>query len=137
MNYSTTGCARTSCTKKDRCVLYANYLRQLADSEVLNLINDEKIVQTDAGCDHFTVTEVQRFAYGFKWLAGTIPAVNIPLLQRDGEFSSGAMYYRSRRGQRGMSPAAQEKFLALVKRLGGDPSVPFDRYHDEVVLVKG
>lgn len=51
-------------------------------------------------------------------------------------FGSDASYYRTRRGERPITPALQEKILECVRAAGGNPNVGFDRY-TTVTVYKG
>lgn len=137
MKTTNIGCAATICARKTECALFANYQRQLAEDDNLHILNPEKTPQTAEGCDAFTIAVTQRFAYGFKALVGTIPRVNVSRLRGITDFTCRTTYYRHYRGEQGLSPEEQTKLLDAVRSLGGDPNVPFDRYQDELVYVRG
>lgn len=131
-----TGCTFSTCAIKDKCVRYANYLSQLQESDTLSILNPHKVEQTDEGCPHYLVKTVQRFAYGFKALSGSIPSANAGWLMYKSHLGGKSTYYRYYRGERSLSPTEQQRFLSVVKELGGNPDIGFDRYQDQTVYVK-
>ena len=52
-------------------------------------------------------------------------------------FGSESTYYRTKRGERPLTPAQQQAILQQVQKAGGNPSVGFDRYEDVVVYREG
>ena len=130
---NTTGCTHSTCAKKDRCVRYANYQRQFTESDTLSIINPIHVCQTDDGCEYFLIETKQRFAYGFKALAGSVPKKYYDSLLTASSLGSRSTYYRYYRGEKGLSPTEQQQFLSIIRSLGGNPDIPFDRYEEETV----
>lgn len=133
---TSTTCVADSCPLKNNCARYANHQRQLAESEVITIINPTKITITENGCQHRLTESSQCYAFGFKNLAGTIPSATARILHSKSELGSRSNYYRYYRGEKGLSPSEQQRFLNVIKELGGNPEVGFDRYEDIIIYVK-
>lgn len=129
-------CPLADCPKKDECARHSFYLKALAESESLTILNTTRFEPGPDGCEHFIVPRKERLAYGFRRLADTIPIGNARKMSWGFYFGSESTYFRTKRGERPISPATQASILQHVKAAGGDPSVGFDRYEDTIVYVR-
>ena len=90
----------------------------------------------DNGCEHRLVRKTVRMAYGFKKLYNSIPKGNANYFWSTAGLGCESTYYRHKRGDYPLGPEMQRRLLEKIKEKGGNPAVGFDRYADEVVLVK-
>ncbi len=132
-----TGCTLSTCAKKDKCVHYASYQYQLAESDTISIINQDKVTLTGINCPYYLIRTSQNYAYGFKALAGSVPHVNLSRLMYKANLGSKSSYYRYYRGEKGLSPSEQQRFLSVIRTLGGNTAIAFDRYENMTVYVRG
>ena len=66
-------CPLADCPKKDECARHSFYLKALAESESITVLNTTRFHTGPDGCEHFIVPQKVRLAYGFRRLADTIP----------------------------------------------------------------
>lgn len=133
---STCCCSIAACPKSDVCYRHLNYQKQMAEAESFEVLNPTRLAPDANGCPHYIVETTERWAYGFKRLYNTIPTGNTKSISWGVYFGSESSYYRTKRGDRPLPPAAQKYILDTVARLGGNPSVGFDRYDDVKVYRK-
>ena len=133
---STITCPKADCPKKDECARHNFYLMALAESESYHILNTTKLQVGPDGCQHFIVPVQEQWAYGFKHLCETIPIGKARNINWCSIFGSDASFYRTRRGERPITPALQAKILECVSAAGGNPDVGFDRY-TTVTVYKG
>lgn len=129
-------CMMTQCPVKEKCPRHEFYLKALEESESITILNPKRIHYDEEGCEHRLTPQPQRLAYGFKRLAATIPQGNARNMDWGISFGSESTYFRTKRGERPLTPDEQGIILAHVKASGGDPDVGFDRYEDITVYVK-
>ena len=132
----TATCPLSACKKSGECARYENYLKAKAEKMEFLTLNADMVSHGDDGCEHRLVRRVVRMAYGFKKLYDSIPKGNADYFWAKTHFGSESTYYRYKRGEYPLEPERQQKLLEQVKKRGGNPSVGFDRYADETVLVK-
>ena len=136
MIYDTTSCNQAACPMKERCSRYTFYLKAKAESDTLTILNPDKIEVGPNGCEHFIVPMQIRQAYGFTRLYDTIPRGQLKNIHWGVRFGSDSTYFRTKRGDRALSPQEQTAILRAVAQAGGDPSVGFDRYVDAIIYVR-
>ncbi|MGN0281054.1 MAG: DUF6078 family protein [Prevotella sp.] len=129
-------CPLSACKKSGECARYENYLKAKAEEMAYLTLNADMISHGENGCEHRLVRKVVRMAYGFKKLYDSIPKGNANYFWSKTKFGSESTYYRYKGGKYPIEPYMQQQLLALVRKHGGNPSVGFDRYADETVLVK-
>lgn len=131
-----TCCPATDCPKKDECARRAFYLNALAKSEAYSVLNTKMLQIGPNGCKHFIVPVQERWAYGFKQLYATIPVGKARKISWEKIFSSDSAYYRTKRGEKVISPSEQTAILQFIEDAGGNPEAGFDRYEDVTVYKK-
>ena len=136
MIYYSECCPLAACAKSTTCVRYANYVKAIAESDSFTILNATRIHPDEKGCPYYLVPKSVRVAYGFRKLYNSIPVGNTKYMIWDMRWGSDSTYYRTKRGDRGLSPGEQQSILSTIKKYGGDPNVGFDRYQDEVIYVK-
>lgn len=136
MIYYSECCPMAACAKSTTCVRYANYVKAIAERDSFTILNETRIHPDVNGCPYYLVPKSIRVAYGFTRLYKTIPVGNARNMSWGIRWGSDSTYFRTKRGDRGLSPAEQQSILATVKKYGGNPDVGFDRYQDEVTYVK-
>ena len=129
-------CPLAACPKSGECFRHINYQKQLAEADSYSVINTTRITPDAKGCPHFIVEKTERWAYGFKALYNTIPTGNARNMSWGMYFGSDSTFFRTKRGERPLTPAAQRHILDTIARHGGNPSVGFDRYQDVKVYGK-
>ena len=130
-------CPLATCTKCHACFRHLNYQKQLSEADHYSVLNTHRHTLTGDACPHFIVERTERWAYGFKSLYASIPLGNAHAADFIQLFPSESSYFRSKRGDRPLSPDLQCQILALVAQAGGNPTIPFDRYQDETVYAEG
>lgn len=133
---STVCCPLAACAKHGSCTRYANYVKNCAESDFFSLLNKDRIHPTEEGCPHYIVPRNVIIAYGFTRLYNTLPTGNSKSLFMSMDWGSASTYFRTKRGERSLSPQVQERILSIVRQNGGNPAVGFDRYVDAVMYVK-
>ena len=133
---STCCCSIAACPKSGVCYRHLNYQKQMADADFFEVLNPSRQAPDANGCQHYIVETTECWAYGFKRLYATIPTGNAKCISWSVYFGSESTYYRTKRGERPLTPIEQQKILDTVARLGGNPSVGFDRYADQKVYRK-
>lgn len=136
MNQPIITCPLAECSKKGECARHSLYLKAMAESESLTILNTTRFCSGPEGCEHLLVPRQERVAYGFKKLYTTIPTGNARHMNWGIRFGSDSSYYRAKRGARALSPQEQQTILRHVQQAGGDPTVGFDRYEDVTVYVR-
>lgn len=137
MIHSSVTCPLADCPKKDECARHSFYLKALAESDSFSVLNTTRFQSGPDGCEHFIVPVHERHAYGFRRLYSTIPVGNARYMNWGVCFGSDSTYYRTKRGERPLTPAQQQFILQQVQKAGGNPTVGFDRYEDVIVYRKG
>lgn len=130
-----TCCSVEDCPRKDECARHGFYLDALSESEAYTVLNACKQQVGENGCKHCLLPVQERIAYGFRHLYATVPVGNARKIAWSRLFSSDSAYYRTKRGDRALSPAMQNAILKCIADAGGDPETGFDRY-EEVTVYK-
>ena len=130
-----TCCPMTECPKCKDCSRHSFYLKAIAEDESLTIINPSKLHYGPNGCEHRLVPVQVRLAYGFTRLDSSLPKCNANRLRSAIHFGSDSTYFRTRRGERSLSPQEQRAILDCVEALGGNPDLGFDRYSDTTIYV--
>ena len=135
MLHHTFSCPLTACPKKDECARHSSYLKALTESQTLTMLNPSKVSFDANGCEHFIIPRQVRIAFGFKRLADTIPTGRARNMQWSFDFGSESSFYRTKRGERPLSPEEQALILHDVQSAGGDPTIGFDRYEEKIIYL--
>ncbi len=125
-------CLNGECPMASRCLHHIVRTMVPATELVLHVYNPDA-VQGGEGCEHFRGQVPERYAYGFegmqeKMLPGQY-AVFMELLIA--HFSRNSYFVR-RRGDFPMPPKEQELIREVLKQVGADPSMDFDRYEERI-----
>lgn len=133
-----TVCPLAACPQCNRCLRYTSYLQIRSTAPSMTVVNTELINPDSKGCPHLLVKERQRIAYGFERLRSEVPQKHLFTLFSRAGFGSRASFDRRWHGhpKYGLSPQEQQRVLAIFQSLGVDPSIGFDRYQEEEVLVE-
>ena len=101
-------------------------------------LNTALITPDAEGCPYLLIKQRQRIAYGFERLRGEVPRRHLPTLFSRLAFGSRATHDRHWHGHPGygLSPQEQQRVLAVFQDMGVNPSIGFDRYREEEVLVE-
>lgn len=129
-------CPIKSCKMSGQCVRYKRFQEAEEDAESYETLNPKKLKPDEQGCEHRLVSQQWRMAYGFCNLYQTLPVSAASRFYTELPFSSETKYYRYKRGAYPIEPLLQEQLLEIFRKKGGDPSVGFDRYQYQEVLVK-
>ena len=129
-------CPMAACKKCGECVRHSGYLEAKTSAEHFDMLNPELIATSENGCKYLLVKEQQRMAYGFKKLVGEVKKKDSRWLFTSFRFGSQSTYDRYRRGLYPLNPQKQTYVLGVFQGFGVDPSVGFDRYQIEDVLVE-
>ena len=127
-----TVCPLAACPQCSQCLRYKNYLQIRNKEASMTVVNTELVTPTSEGCPYLLVKKCQRIAYGFERLRNEVPHKHLCTL------FSRASFDRRWHGQPkyGLNPAEQQRLLSIFQSLGVDPSIGFDRYLEEEVLVE-
>ncbi len=102
------------------------------DELILHVYNPEA-VKGGEDCEHFRNQTPVRYAYGFEGMqANMLPkqyAMFMDILIA--QFSRNSYFVR-RRGGFPMPPREQDLIREVLKQVGADPSMEFDRYKDRI-----
>ena len=129
-------CPLSACKKSGECARHENFLKAKAEKMEYLTLNPDMVSHGDNGCEHRLVRKTVRMAYGFKKLYDSIPKGNANYFWLSAGFGSESTYYRHKRGDYPLGPEMQRRLLEKIKEKGGNPAVGFDRYADEIVLVR-
>lgn len=125
-------CLNGDCPLASRCLHHIVRTMVPATELVLHVYNPEA-VKGGEGCEHFRGQAPERYAYGFEGMQGKmLPrqyAVFMELLIA--HFSRNSYFVR-RRGDFPMPPKEQELIRGVLKQVGADPSMDFDRYEERI-----
>ena len=129
-------CPKAACKKCGECVRHSGYLEAKASAEHYDMLNPEMVAPNENGCKYLLIKEKQRIAYGFKNMVAEVKKKDSRWLFTAFHFGSQSTYDRYRRGINSLSPQKQAYVLGIFQGFGVDPSVGFDRYQIEDVLVE-
>ena len=133
-----TVCPLAACAHSGRCLRHQNYLKACATAPILSMLNTQLITPDATGCPYLLEKERLRMAYGFERLRDEVPRKHLVTLFSRAGFGSRASFDRRWHGRQGygLPPAEQHRLLGIFQSLGVDPSIGFDRYREEEVLVE-
>ena len=129
-------CSRTDCPVAQVCLRQRVYSCMPKSVKTWRCLMPEVMmpIEGDGRCRYFAKSEWVKFAYGFDSMMTKVHS-------RDGRFGirmdlthyfgSKGSYYRSKHGERQLSPADQQKVLSVFAQYGcvGD-DFKFDRYEE-------
>ena len=133
-----TVCPLAACPQCSRCLRHTAYLQVRSTAPSMTVVNTELINPDSEGCPYLLVKQCQRIAYGFERLRDAVPRKQLPTLFTRARFGSRASFGRRWHGhpKYGLNPAKQQRILGIFQSLGVDPSIGFDRYQEEEVVVE-
>ena len=125
-------CLNESCPQAKKCLHYM--VRKMVPSNqlVLHVFNPEAVTG-EKGCEFFRAHKPERYAFGFegmqeKMLPNQYAMFKEMLIAR---FSRNRFFVR-RRGEFPIPPKEQAYIREVLKKVGADSSMDFDRYEDRI-----
>ncbi|MBR1941116.1 MAG: hypothetical protein IJ845_07275 [Bacteroidaceae bacterium] len=131
-------CPLADCPQCSKCLRHFNYQQLSSTAPSYTVVNTSLITPDAEGCPYLLVKQYQRIAYGFERLRDAVPRKQLPTLFTRAGFGSRASFDRRWHGhpKYGLNPAEQQRILGIFQSLGVDPSIGFDRYQEEEVVVE-
>lgn len=127
-------CLAEACPRKSQCLRWKAYELLPDNLQERILCINPKSVPTPQGvdCPHFVKMELQRYAKGMKRILDNVPHTNAMELKREMlEYFGRNGYYRSRSGERLITPEEQKEIRAMFVSRGLSGEIPFDEYVEQ------
>ena len=117
-------CAAADCPHADTCLRRIAYTHTPASVTFPPTLNPKTIEAMAGKCEYYRSNQKVRYAKGFVRTSGTF---------RYGLIGNWGIrrYYQKRKGETLLSPAEQQKVMALARKLGLQQEEYFDSYVEE------
>ncbi len=127
-------CLAEACPRKSQCLRWKAY-ELLPDNwqESISFVNPKSVPPAQgAECPHFLKIELQRYAKGMKRILDDVPHAEVFGLKREmlGYFGRNG-YYRSRSGERLISPEEQKAIQQMFASRNLPVEISFDEYVEQ------
>ena len=125
-------CLNADCPLAGRC-LHQLVRQQVGTDELVLHVYNPEVVKGGEGCEHFRCQAPVRYAFGFEGMQEKMLPRQYAQFrdQLMAQFSRNRFFVR-RRGEFPMPPAEQELIRDVLRQVGADPSMDFDRYEERV-----
>lgn len=126
-------CLAETCPRKSECLRWKAYELLPGDlQERIVFVNPKSVPPEDGNCPHFLEIELQRYAKGMKRILDNVPHSDALGLKREmlGYFGRNN-YYRSRRGERLISPQEQKAIQRMFASRNLSVEILFDEYVEQ------
>lgn len=125
-------CINADCPLASKCLHYIVRTMVPPTELVLHVYNPDA-VKDGEGCKYFRSQERQRYAYGFEGMQeNMLPKQYAMFMELLIAHFSRNSYFVRRRGGFPISPKEQEFIRQVLKRVGADPEMDFDRYENRI-----
>ena len=125
-------CATDTCPYTDTCLRRIAYTYAPSNNIFLYVLNPKAIESTAGKCKYYCSNKKVRYAKGFMNILDNLPynqrrSIIVSLIAYFGQRT----YYRSRKGERLLTPDEQQAVLNIIKRHNATTSQEFDGYEED------
>lgn len=128
-------CPMEACTRSNTCARHARYLKALAESDVMEVMNPAVLGISTASCPYHLTAQKQRWAKGFSRLYASIPRGNARYFYTATPYPTRS-FYKAKNGEMLINPEMQSLLLDIFRCHGADMTIDFDAYVEQDVLVE-
>ena len=125
-------CLNRQCPKASTC------LRQLVEEHIpddvqyWSIISPKHLNKLSGDCPYYRSSTKVRFAKGFISILEELPHKQMrTVINHLISFFNRRTYYRTRKGERPLSPAEQQSVMGIIKNCGITNPLEFDTYYDD------
>lgn len=125
-------CAAEDCPRAATCLRRIALEYAPAEQVFLSIMNPNRLKVLKSACDYYRSNEKVRYARGFMH---TVNALTVRVADtfryRMIEYMGRKNYYLKRKGSMNLSPAEQQRIIAIVRELGVNLNEYFDGYVED------
>ena len=125
-------CLNERCPQADGCLRQLSVESMPAEKDCWSIISPKRLATIKGDCPFFRSSRKVRYAKGFMNILDNLPynqrrSIIVSLIAYFGQRT----YYRSRKGERLLTPDEQQAVLNIIKRHNATTSQEFDGYEED------